>query len=121
MKKHVGSRPTPMAAFMSSMAAFVLPMVEAYFLLLSPATAALYMSSAIVDVCIEAITSISVATTTELFGTKNFGVNHNILVANIPIGSFIFGYVVALLYSHQGSGGHGKCIGMGCYSTTFVI
>ncbi|KAI6670870.1 hypothetical protein NL676_005755 [Syzygium grande] len=76
------------------MAAFVAPMVEAYFLLLSPTTAVLYMSSAIVDVCTETITSISVATTTDLFGTKNLGVNRNIPVTNIPIGSVIFGYVM---------------------------
>ncbi|KAF8010485.1 hypothetical protein BT93_J1197 [Corymbia citriodora subsp. variegata] len=112
-RKYVVSRPASMAALMA-------PMVGAYFLLLSPAMAALYVSTAVIGVCTGAITSISVATTTELFGIKNFGVNHNILVTNIPIGSFVFGYGAALLYrSRRGSGS--KCMGMECYSTTFVI
>ncbi|XP_056162703.1 protein NUCLEAR FUSION DEFECTIVE 4-like [Syzygium oleosum] len=102
------------------MAVLMAPMVGAYLLLLSPATAALYVSTAIIGICTGAITSISVATTTELFGTKNFGVNHNILVTNIPIGSFVFGYAAALLYRSR-RGGDGKCMGMECYSTTFVI
>ncbi|KAI6670869.1 hypothetical protein NL676_005754 [Syzygium grande] len=112
-RKYVVSRPASMAVLMA-------PMVGAYFLLLSPATAALYVSTAIIGVCTGAITSISVATTAELFGTKNFGVNHNILVTNIPIGSFVFGYAAALLYRSR-RGSDGKCMGMECYSTTFVI
>ncbi|KAL3719861.1 hypothetical protein ACJRO7_004790 [Eucalyptus globulus] len=112
-RKYVVSRPAAMAALMA-------PMVGAYFLLLSPATGALYVSTAVIGVCTGAITSISVATTTELFGTKNFGVNHNILVTNIPVGSFAFGYGAALLYRSR-RGSDGKCMGMECYSTTFVI
>lgn len=112
-RRYVVSRPAAMAALTA-------PMVGAYFLLLSPTTAALYMSTAVIGVCTGAITSISVATTTELFGTENFGVNHNVVVTNIPIGSFIFGYGAALLYRSR-RGGDGKCMGMECYSTTFVV
>ncbi|XP_048140147.1 protein NUCLEAR FUSION DEFECTIVE 4-like [Rhodamnia argentea] len=112
-RRYVVSRPAAMAALMA-------PMVGAYFLLLNHAPAALYVSTAIIGVCTGAITSISVSTTTELFGTKNFGVNHNVVVTNIPIGSFVFGYGAALLYRRR-RGGDAKCMGMDCYSTTFVV
>ncbi|KAI6670868.1 hypothetical protein NL676_005753 [Syzygium grande] len=87
-----------MVARPASIAGLMAPMVGAYFLLLSPAMVALYVSTAVIGVCTGTIVSIAVATTTELFGTKNFSVNHNITVANIPIGSFVFGYAAALLY-----------------------
>lgn len=112
--KYVVARPALIAGLMA-------PMVGAYFLLLSPATAALYASTAVIGTCSGAITSIAVATTTELFGTKNFSVNHNIVIANIPIGSFAFGYAAALLYRRQSPGGGQKCMGMECYNTTFVV
>ncbi|XP_057444687.1 protein NUCLEAR FUSION DEFECTIVE 4-like [Lotus japonicus] len=81
---------------------------------------ALYTSTAVIGVCTGAITSIAVSTTTELFGTKHFSVNHNVVVANIPIGSFLFGYSAALLYHKEGHE-HVKCVGMKCYNHTFLI
>ncbi|XP_068498586.1 protein NUCLEAR FUSION DEFECTIVE 4-like [Phaseolus vulgaris] len=55
-----------------------------------------------------------VSTTTELFRTKHFSVNHNVVVANIPISSFIFGYSAALVYRKEGHGhdDQGQCMGM---------
>ncbi|KAH8490551.1 hypothetical protein H0E87_022914 [Populus deltoides] len=96
------------------------PMAGAFFLLLDTANISLYISTAIIGVCTGAITSISVSTTTELFGTKNFSVNHNVVVANIPIGSFLFGYSAALLYHREGNE-DGKCMGMECYRNTFIL
>lgn len=96
------------------------PTAAAFFLLLTKTDLALYTSTAIIGVCTGAITSIAVSTTTELFGTKNFSVNHNVVVANIPIGSFLFGYSAAILYRKEGHA-HGKCMGMECYSNTFII
>lgn len=101
-------------------AILVAPMGGAFFLLLNSTNVSLYISTAIIGVCTGAITSVSVSTTTELFGAKNFSVNHNVLVANIPIGSFVFGYVAALLYRKEGNG-HGKCMGTKCYRSSFVI
>jgi len=101
-------------------AALMAPMAGAFFLLLNTTNISLYISTAIIGVCTGAITSISVSTTTELFGTRNFSVNHNVVVANIPIGSFIFGYSAALIYHREGDG-YGKCMGMQCYGNTFII
>ncbi|XP_038895111.1 protein NUCLEAR FUSION DEFECTIVE 4 [Benincasa hispida] len=93
-----------------------------FFLLLCPTDVSLCVSTAIIAVCTGAITSISVSTTSELFGANNFSINHNLLVANIPFGSFLFGYMAAFLYHKQAGGdGTGKCIGVECYRTTFFI
>ncbi|KAJ8751377.1 hypothetical protein K2173_016574 [Erythroxylum novogranatense] len=111
-RRYVISRPAFIAALMA-------PMAGAFFLLLSPTDTSLYISTAVIGVSTGAITSVAVSTTTELFGTKKFSVNHNIVVANIPIGSFIFGYLAALLY-HKEENGNGKCMGLQCYKTTFI-
>ena len=104
------------------MAVMMAPMAGSFFLLLNGTNLSLYISTAIIGVCTGAITTISVSTTTELFGTQNFGQNHNILVTNIPIGSFIFGYLAALFYRKEGHHhGDGRCMGMECYHKTFII
>ncbi|KAJ0087928.1 hypothetical protein Patl1_33299 [Pistacia atlantica] len=103
-----------------SIVALTAPMAGAFILLLNTTNVALYVSTAIIGICTGAITSLSVSTTTELFGSKNFSVNHNIVVANIPIGSFLYGYVAALIYN-KGSNEHGQCIGMDCYRYTFIF
>jgi hypothetical protein len=43
------------------------------------------------------------------------------VVANIPIGSFIFGYSAALIYHREGDGDGKYCMGMQCYRNTFII
>ncbi|PHT27932.1 hypothetical protein CQW23_32461, partial [Capsicum baccatum] len=105
--KYAVSRPATIAMTLA-------PMTGAFFLLLNNSHIALYTSTAIIGICTGAITSISVSQTTELFGAKNFGVNHNIVVANIPIGSFLFGDLAAMLYRRQGnsSTSDGSCLGM---------
>ncbi|KAK4355953.1 hypothetical protein RND71_024924 [Anisodus tanguticus] len=115
--KYAISRPATIAVIQA-------PMTCAFFLLLNNSHIALYISTAIIGICTGAITSISVSQTTELFGTKNFGVNHNIVVANIPIGSCLFGDLAAMLYRRQGNSTstyEGSCLGMKCFQTTFVI
>ncbi|KAK4407673.1 protein NUCLEAR FUSION defective [Sesamum angolense] len=105
-----------------AMGAVMAPMCGAFFLLLNLHDVSLYASTAIIGICTGAITSISVSTTTQLFGAKNFGVNHNILVSNIPIGSFLFGDFAALLYNRgKNASGEGDCIGPECHQTTFII
>ncbi|KAI3667829.1 hypothetical protein L6452_42899 [Arctium lappa] len=113
--KYKVSRPSLMALMM-------VPMTVAFFLLLNSSNICLHISTATIGICTGAITSISVSTTAELFGTKNFGVNHNIVVTNIPIGSFLFGDMAALLYREHGlANGDGKCMGIKCYQTSFII
>jgi len=102
------------------MASLMAPMAGAFFLLLHPSDLFLYLSTAVIGTCTGAITSVAVSATSELFGTKNFGVNHNVVVTNIPVGSLCFGYFAAYLYQRGARGSH-RCIGAGCYQETFVV
>ncbi|KNA08934.1 hypothetical protein SOVF_158220 isoform B [Spinacia oleracea] len=105
----------------ATIAVAMLPMATAFFLLvINGSNLSLHICTAIIGYSTGAITAISVTTTTELFGPNNFGVNHNVVVANIPLGSFLFGGLAALLYRTQGHE-HGRCLGLQCYSMTFLI
>ncbi|XP_076957208.1 protein NUCLEAR FUSION DEFECTIVE 4-like [Bidens hawaiensis] len=103
-------------------ALMMVPMTASFFLLLNNNHLCLHISTATIGICTGAITSISVSTTADLFGTKNFGVNHNIVVSNIPIGSLLFGNMAALLYREEAlTNGSGNCMGIKCYQTSFII
>ncbi|KAJ0985460.1 hypothetical protein J5N97_003816 [Dioscorea zingiberensis] len=108
----VVSRPASITTLMA-------PMAGAFFLLLHPNDLSLYISTAVIGACTGAITCIAVSTTSELFGIKHFGVNHNVVVTNIPIGSFIFGFFAALVYQREE--GRESCMGSGCFRKTFII
>ncbi|KAL5703942.1 hypothetical protein ACHQM5_022432 [Ranunculus cassubicifolius] len=117
--EHFFSKSKRMVAKPTAIAILMTPMAGAFFLLLVSNNICLFISTAIIGVCTGAISSIAVSTTTELFGTTNFNVNHNIVVANIPIGSFVFGYLAAVLYQKEGHGG--RCMGDDCYRKTFLL
>jgi len=96
-----------------------MPLISgAFFFLLLDKKMALYISTGIIGACTGAITSVAVTITKELFGTKGFATNYNLLIANIPLGSFAFGYGAASLYRKEGKG---ACMGMECYRTSFII
>ncbi|XAR58862.1 hypothetical protein NMG60_11014429 [Bertholletia excelsa] len=103
------------------MPALKVPMFGAFFLL-NNTNISLYVGTAVIGSCAGAISSISVSTTTELFGTKNFGINHNLVLANIPIDPFLFGDLAALVCRKQWScRKDGRCMGMECYQITFTV
>ncbi|KAL6616287.1 hypothetical protein ACP70R_038557 [Stipagrostis hirtigluma subsp. patula] len=104
----------------ASMASLMAPMSGAFFLLLNPGDFFLYLSTAVIGTCTGAITSVAVSATSELFGAKNFGVNHNVVVSNIPVGSLCFGYFAGFLYQ-RAAGASNRCIGAACYKETFVV
>ncbi|XP_074279541.1 protein NUCLEAR FUSION DEFECTIVE 4 [Silene latifolia] len=114
------SRNKSMVPGPSFIVAAMVPMSGAFFLLRHGSSVCLQLSTAIIGLSTGAITAISVTTTTELFGAANFAVNHNVVVANIPVGSFLFGGLAALLYRKHGDE-HGRCIGLQCYNQTFMI
>ncbi|CAK9328534.1 unnamed protein product [Citrullus colocynthis] len=74
------------------------------------------------------IFSASVSITSELFGPNSSGVNHNILITNIPLGSFLYGVLAAVAYDSNAESSHQTaalgdavvCIGQNCYLQTFV-
>ncbi|MQL92128.1 hypothetical protein Taro_024759 [Colocasia esculenta] len=101
-------------------AILVAPMAGGFFMLLNTSKFSLYMSTIIIGACTGAITTVAVSTTSELFGSKYFGINHNIIVSNIPMGSFVFGYLAALVYQAGGTE-NGRCMGAKCHEKTFII
>ncbi|KAL1805383.1 hypothetical protein ACET3Z_028451 [Daucus carota] len=114
------------ARYMSSrageMAVMMAPMTGAFFILLIDSNICLHISTAIIGLSTGAISSIAVSATRELFGAKRFGVNHNIVIINIPIGSIVFGSLAAMLYRRNGGfDDDGKCMGMKCYNTSFIV
>ncbi|XP_047971102.1 protein NUCLEAR FUSION DEFECTIVE 4-like [Salvia hispanica] len=68
----------------------------------------------------------AVSITSELFGANGMGVNHNILITNIPIGSLVYGFLAAAVYDMNATAGVGRvgetlvCMGRKCYFLTFV-
>ncbi|KAL0914949.1 hypothetical protein M5K25_015342 [Dendrobium thyrsiflorum] len=99
-------------------------MSVSFFLPLSSRNVCLFVSTAIIGLGSGAISSIAVSVSSELFGQENFSVNHNIVISNIPIGSFLFGSIAALIYDKGGAEGGRMdtlCFGMECYSKTFII
>ncbi|KAI3958035.1 hypothetical protein MKW98_020677 [Papaver atlanticum] len=111
----------------TSIATLMAPISASFYLLaFNSGIISLYISTVIIGLCIGSFTSISVSATTELFGTKNFSINHNIVVGNIPIGSFVFGTCAALLYEKKKKKSDHMnmmniCMGAECYRTTFII
>ncbi|XP_004145067.2 protein NUCLEAR FUSION DEFECTIVE 4 isoform X1 [Cucumis sativus] len=89
---------------------------------------ALQVGTSLIGLSSGFIFSASVSITSELFGPNSSGVNHNILITNIPLGSFLYGVLAAMAYdsnagsSHQTSalGDAVVCIGQNCYLMTFV-
>ncbi|CAN7031743.1 unnamed protein product [Brassica rapa subsp. trilocularis] len=105
----------------------LLPTPIALFLLASSGTAsALQVGTALIGLSSGFIFAAAVSITSEVFGPNSVGVNHNILITNIPIGSLIYGFLAALVYDSHGSTGIKSvtdsvvCMGRGCYYLTFV-
>lgn len=69
----------------------------------------------------------AVSITSELFGPESVGVNHNILITNIPIGSLVYGFLAATVYDSNAMSSSGLmansvvCMGRKCYFLTFVL
>ncbi|XP_047048107.1 protein NUCLEAR FUSION DEFECTIVE 4-like [Lolium rigidum] len=116
------------------LAAALVPMPVAFFLMwklhdentLIAGTALIGMSSGF-------IFAAAVSVTSELFGPKSIGVNHNILITNIPLGSLLYGQIAALVYDANGTSNTVldnltgtvdtmiMCMGAKCYSNTFFV
>jgi MFS family permease len=93
----------------------------------------LAVGTALVGLSSGFIFAAAVSVTSELFGPNSIGVNHNILITNIPLGSLLYGQIAALVYDTNGQmvrvtdNRTGMidtvivCMGVKCYSTTFFV
>ncbi|VVA17159.1 PREDICTED: NUCLEAR FUSION DEFECTIVE [Prunus dulcis] len=107
----------------------LLPTPIAFMLLASSGgSLALHTGTALIGLSSGFIFSAAVSITSELFGPNSLGVNHNIVITNIPIGSLVYGLLAAVVYDSNASSGLSiltfsdsvVCMGRDCYFLTFV-
>ncbi|KAL2333969.1 hypothetical protein Fmac_015182 [Flemingia macrophylla] len=106
----------------------LIPTPIAFFLLAaSDSLLALHTGTALIGLSSGFIFAAAVSVTSDLFGPNSVGVNHNILITNIPIGSLLYGFVAALVYDANSDSTPGNlmsdsvvCMGKACYFWTFV-
>ncbi|PSS21747.1 Protein NUCLEAR FUSION DEFECTIVE like [Actinidia chinensis var. chinensis] len=100
-------------------------MAVGYILMALAVPGSLYIGSIIVGICYGVRLAVTVPTASELFGLKYYGLIYNILILNLPLGSFLFsGLLAGFLYDAQATttaGGGNTCIGAHCYRLVFVI
>ncbi|XP_010266799.1 PREDICTED: protein NUCLEAR FUSION DEFECTIVE 4-like [Nelumbo nucifera] len=100
-------------------------MAVGYVLLALALPGSLYIGSIIVGLCYGVRLAITVATASELFGLKYYGLIYNILILNLPLGSFLFsGLLAGFLYDAEATSiaeGGNTCIGAHCYRLVFVV
>ncbi|XP_030943313.1 protein NUCLEAR FUSION DEFECTIVE 4-like [Quercus lobata] len=100
-------------------------MVFGFVILALALPGSLYIGSILVGICYGIRIAISVPTASELFGLKYYGLIYNILILNLPLGSFLFsGLLAGILYDMEATptaGGGNTCVGAHCYRTTFVV
>ncbi|KAM1909428.1 hypothetical protein ACFX13_038184 [Malus domestica] len=106
----------------------LLPTPVAFLLLASSGSSlALHTGTALIGLSSGFIFAAAVSITSELFGPNSVGVNHNILITNIPIGSLVYGFLAAIVYDSNVSSNLNilrtdsiVCMGRDCYFLTFV-
>ncbi|XP_058737616.1 protein NUCLEAR FUSION DEFECTIVE 4-like [Vicia villosa] len=110
-------------------AAALVPTPIAFILLaISGTKTALQLSTSLIGLSSGFVFSAAVSITSELFGPNSVGVNHNILITNIPLGSCLYGLLAALVYDTNATSSRQSiwlremslCMGRKCYMQTFI-
>ncbi|XP_009379410.1 protein NUCLEAR FUSION DEFECTIVE 4-like [Pyrus x bretschneideri] len=88
--------------------------------------ASFHIGSSLVGMGYGVLLTITVPVASELFGLKYYGLLYNILILNLPLGSFLFsGLLAGIVYDSQAtvspSGGGTTCVGSHCYMLVFVV
>ncbi|XP_052191837.1 protein NUCLEAR FUSION DEFECTIVE 4-like [Diospyros lotus] len=100
-------------------------MAVGYILLAMALPGSLYIGCIVVGICYGVRLAVTVPTASELFGLKYYGLIYNILILNLPLGSFLFsGLLAGYLYDAQATrtpGGGNTCVGAHCYRLVFVV
>ncbi|CAL5212653.1 unnamed protein product [Lathyrus oleraceus] len=100
-------------------------MTVGYILLALAMPGSLYIGSIIVGICYGVRLAVTVPTASELFGLKYYGLIYNILILNLPLGSFLFsGLLAGILYDMEATtteGGGNTCVGGHCYRLVFIV
>ncbi|GMI68199.1 MAJOR FACILITATOR SUPERFAMILY 1 [Hibiscus trionum] len=100
-------------------------MAIGYMIMAFALPGSLYIGSILVGICYGVRLTITVPVASELFGLKYYGILYNILILNLPLGSFLFsGLLAGYLYDAEATaiaGGGNTCVGAHCYCLVFVI
>ncbi|XP_057783195.1 protein NUCLEAR FUSION DEFECTIVE 4-like [Salvia miltiorrhiza] len=100
-------------------------MAVGYVVMAMAMPGSLYVGSIVVGFCYGVRLAVTVPTASELFGLKYYGLIYNILILNLPLGSFLFsGLLAGFLYDAQATstaGGGNTCIGAHCYRLVFLV
>ncbi|KDP29628.1 hypothetical protein JCGZ_18790 [Jatropha curcas] len=106
-------------------AASQIVMAVGYILMAIALPGSLYIGSIVVGICYGVRLAVTVPTASELFGLKYYGLIYNILILNLPLGSFLFsGLLAGFLYDAEATptaGGGNTCVGAHCYRLVFLI
>ncbi|KAL6224483.1 hypothetical protein ACLB2K_003338 [Fragaria x ananassa] len=85
----------------------------------------LYIGSIFVGMGYGFLLTVTVPDASELFGLKHYGLLYNILILNLPLGSFLFsGLLAGYLYDADAtktSEGGSTCVGSHCYRLVHLI
>lgn len=108
----------------------IIPTPIAFILLvLSDSKTILFAATGLIGLSSGFVFSATVSITSELFGPNRAGVNHNILITNIPLGSLLYSLLAAQIYENNignynhvvvSRDGSMVCMGRDCYRGTFV-
>lgn len=100
-------------------------MAVGYVLMALAVPGSLYIGSITVGICYGIRLAITVPTASELFGLKFYGLIYNILILNLPLGSFLFsGLLAGYLYDMEATttaDGGTTCVGAHCYRIVFYV
>lgn len=100
-------------------------MAVGYVLMAIAMPGSLYIGSIVVGICYGVRLAITVPTASEMFGLKYYGLIYNIIILNLPLGSFLFsGLLAGYLYDAEATptpGGGNTCIGAHCYRLVFLV
>lgn len=100
-------------------------MALGYIIMAMALPGSLHIGSILVGICYGVRLTITVPVASELFGVKYYGLLYNILILNLPLGSFLFsGLLAGYLYDAQATisvDGSNTCVGAHCYFLVFVI
>ncbi|KAK6946410.1 Nodulin-like [Dillenia turbinata] len=100
-------------------------MTIGYIVMAMALPGSLYIGSIVVGICYGVRLAVIVPTSSELFGLKYYGLVYNVLILNLPLGSFLFsGLLAGLLYDAQAThvaGGGNTCMGAHCYRMVFIV
>ncbi|MFS7931826.1 putative MFS transporter superfamily [Helianthus anomalus] len=110
--------------------ALVLMPIAFLLLVLSDKLTVLSVATGLIGICSGFLVSTAVTITSELFGSESSGINHNIVITNIPLGSLLYGYTGSLIYVDHISRLRYEdrlderatvCFGRTCYYHTFIL